>query len=265
LYSRLGGNVLGWLDLDDLECLTDMEGNYDFAQKLDFLQEHASKLVPHPTRTFREVLLYVDDKLVVPEGYAYNDEVCIVDVCVSSRVEMLWNENDNFAKTFVDTWYEKYNAGIPKPWLHYETVHIYMTRGLSIPRALLWYENVGITSWTCYTLGGDDASQDASIQVDLGFLQRARSVERLSVCKCIPRNWQHCNVRHVRLDLPGILDARVLLGLDRLEVLTLCWQATHVKALEGLPRLRRLTLGKNNTNKVCDTFEGQELTNFFHS
>jgi len=251
LYLRLGGKFLGCLDLS--------WPSDEVWKRLDYLQEQASKLFLHVTRGFRDVLLYVDGTVVVPRGYAYHDNVpadkakLICNITTSSRVEMLWNEDDSYAQRLI--------RNSPIKLLHHEygdnMVMLGLVPGLVVPREFLWFENT-VTSWMMFM------DKHYTHQADLKLFRHARKVKTLRLLNCMPLNWQDCNVPELHLTLEGmLLDARVLAKLDRLEVLTVCSQATHVEALVALPRLRRLEI--RDENNTTFTFEGQELTNFLRT
>jgi hypothetical protein len=97
LVSRLGGKQLGFLDLPDKSLSA--------FKQVRRLQQQASLLCPHPTRTFEDVLLFVGLLPVGPPDLAYLDDF---DEQQSSQVErllyectflnMMWDESDSYAK-----------------------------------------------------------------------------------------------------------------------------------------------------------------------
>ena len=99
LYSRLGGKLLGRIDVNF--------PNQDACKRLCYLQEQAAKLLGHPTRGYRDVLLWTNELCLTPDGFAYDDAVSpacaekLDSINASSRLEVSWNEDDSFAKRYV--------------------------------------------------------------------------------------------------------------------------------------------------------------------
>ena len=244
LYSRLGGKLLGRIDVNF--------PSKDACKRLCYLQEQAAKLLGHPTRGYRDVLLWTNELCLTPDGFAYDDAVSPVcaekldSINASSRLEVSWNEDDSFAKRYLK------KLG---------NVAIHMDDKVVIsypapPRCYLWYENLGVTSWTFVHPRKNQVSK-----IDLTFLRHARCVKKVTLMSYLPINWQDCNVAELVVDLPEVmLDVNHLTSLTRVERLTLFAKTINVKSLRKLPKLECLTI-EGDDNKTR-TFENQALRTF---
>lgn len=101
VFSRLGGKYLGNFKLPSKSLSA--------FQKVRFLQQQAARLCPHPTRTCEDILLYANQTQVGPPNMAYLDDLNeeanlqvqqLLDR--STRLEMMWDEDDVYAKCKVE-------------------------------------------------------------------------------------------------------------------------------------------------------------------
>jgi hypothetical protein len=247
LYSQLGGKFLGWLDVEF--------PSRDPCKRIWYLQEQAAKLLGHPTRGHRDVLLWTNKFCLTLDGFAYCDAVSpacaerLDSIDASSRVEMLWNQDDSYARA------EVRRAGID---LKVDGLVATIRQGYNFSPFLLYLENAGVTEWRFH------ARKHPCFFSDLSLLKRARKVRKVSLKHCTPSEWQACNVPELVIELPHMmLDCQILTSLDRLEKLSLLSVHTHIRALKSLPRLKVLVvLDEANQPK---TFEGKELHQFLHT
>ena len=247
LYSRLGAKLLGRIDVNF--------PNQDACKRLCYLQEQAAKLLGHPTRGHRDVLLWTNELCLTLDGFAYCDAVSpacaerLDSIDASSRVEMLWNQDDSYARD------EVRRDGID---LKVDGLVATIRQGYDFNPFLLYLENSGVTEWRFH------ARKHPCFLSDLSLLKRARKVRKVSLKDCTPSEWQACNVPELVIELPTMmLDCQILTSLDRLEKLSLLSVHTHIQALKSLPRLKVLVvLDEANQPK---TFEGKELHQFLHT
>ena len=247
LYSRLGGKFLGWLDVNFT--------SRDPCKQIWYLQEQAAKLLGHPTRGHRDVLLWTNELCLTPNGFAYDDAVSpacaekLDSINASSRLEVSWNEDDSFAKRYLK------KLGNFATHIDDKVVICYPAP----PRCYLWYENLGVTSWSFVHPRKKQVSN-----IDLKFLRHARCVQKVTLMSYLPINWQDCNVAELVIFLPKVmLDVNHLTSLTRVERLTLLAKTYNVKSLRKLPKLECLTI-QGDDNKTR-TFEGQALQTFLET
>ena len=99
VFSRLGGKYLGNIDVD--------KTSMNALQQVRLLQHQATRLCPHPTRSCKDLLLYVDQQQVGPPGMPYvtefsPEERLDVEQALSSMktiktIQVMWDESDEHA------------------------------------------------------------------------------------------------------------------------------------------------------------------------
>ena len=99
VFSKLGGQYLGDIHVAN----TSMNA----LQQVRFLQQQAARLCPHPTRSCKDLLLYVDQQQVGPPGMPYvtefsPEERLDVEQALSSMktiktIQVMWDESDEHA------------------------------------------------------------------------------------------------------------------------------------------------------------------------
>ena len=245
LFSKLGGNFLGYLHVDS---------KLPIFERIKDLQVQASKLMRHATRLPRDILFWKQEQELLPEGFAYRErleeeeEDYIEDLLGSTTkaLSMMYNEDDSAASQVC--------AGLrlqPKvPRLQITTSRFVNY----IPMEILVFEHLGVTRWVVFDPDWTNVASFCWDPISLGFLRRSNA-EHVTIYGRWPSDWQDCNVKSLELRYCVELDVQHLVKLDRLETLTLN-EVENVKALAMLPRLKSLTFTVRNMQK---SFKGQEL------
>ena len=98
-YAKLGGKYVGKLRF----C-----GSTSAYQVLQYIQEQASKLLPHAWRDFDDIMAWCDNRWLIPSGFAYKDNLTQEEeeqawsaIQNAKRLEVMWDDNDEYAKANV--------------------------------------------------------------------------------------------------------------------------------------------------------------------
>ena len=237
LVSRLGGVQLGFLDLPDKSLSA--------FKQVRRLQQQASLLCPHPTRTFEDVLLFVGLLPVGPPDLAYLDDF---DEQQSSQVErllyectflnMMWDESDSYAKDVVD------KANGLYCYVGTNKVLIKFGHG-GVPREVAYLAKSNVTDWHfesyCYS----------TQTIDLSFLGKLR-LERLVLDGVKPTTWEFCNTKSLKVDTSIELAFPQLCGVEDLELSETGWVCSTAKeswvnwqGLQSFPNVTTLRVNGN--------------------
>ena len=256
LFLRLSGKYLGNLVLSK---------SLGVFQQVRFLQLQASGLCPHTKRTCEDLLLYVGQTQVGPPDMAYLDDLdkeaslqvqALLKGC--TRLEMMWDEDDAYAKSKVE------QAGIRVEQVGpYLEIHL---NGTDLPKELRYLGKQR------KTLPGIMFVSVANVSVDFSAfkMRYARSVtesnflldvECLVLYNTAPTNYIHCNVKTLVV-AASCVDCENFVGLDQLETLKLdgCHFVCNLKALAGLPKLKTIMLNfesmtRQSVSEVLDAME----------
>ena len=94
-YAKLGGKYVGKIRLGTSK---------NAYQALRAMQVQASKLLKHAWREFEDMMVWCDDRWLIPSGFAYKDnltqeeeEQAWAAIQNAKRLEVIWDDNDEHA------------------------------------------------------------------------------------------------------------------------------------------------------------------------
>ena len=190
VFSKLGGQYLGDIHVAN----TSMNA----LQQVRFLQLQAASLCPHPTRSCKDLLLYVDQQQVGPPGMPYitefspqerlDVEQALSSIKSTKTIHVMWDESDEHAQRVIN-----------------ETTHVCMEHEpnvfcimlyKAVPKEITYlarrWAKQGVTTGTITNLG-------APCVQDLRFL-RSLNLTSLVWKDVVPTSWEDCNVQALQVE-----------------------------------------------------------------
>jgi hypothetical protein len=263
VFSKLGGQYLGNIDVD--------KTSMNALQQVRFLQLQASRLCPHPTRSCKDLLLYVDQQKVGPPGMPYitefsPEERLDVEQALSimktiTTLKVMWDESDEHAirviqaTTLVHTYSTAPQQAVLGLFAPVPNEITFLARSLA---------KQGITNLKVGRWSGSPCVQD------LRFLHNL-NLKGLVLFNIKPTNWADCNVKALCIESKQLDFAfNTFDGLDKVEELSLLdldfsGYNTPVKhytfgALRGCSNLKKLRiegyLTPEATKQLVETLTG---------
>ena len=169
LFSKLGGNFLGYLHVDS---------KLPTFEKLLDLQLQASKLMRHPTRFARDVLFWQDTNILTDRKFVCLDsmdehqskhaEEILERANQSKLLSTMYNEDDSWAERMCANtdFIQPYSKSTKRDevYIEVDTFNVHL-----LGRRLLHFENKGVTRWVFHTL----TIMMHDLVKHLGFLRHA--------------------------------------------------------------------------------------------
>ena len=236
-YTKLGGKCVGKLRL----CTSTSA-----YQVLRDIQVQASKLLPHAWREFEDMMVWCDDRWLIPSGFAYRqgltqeeEEQAWSKLRNAKRLEVMWDDNDEYAKAHVSENTFKVVGKVVQVHLDKVKEHRREVVGL-LKRSRL----------TRVQFNGDDATNYTK---DVSFLKSTTFTE-MTLIDTLPPDWSGCvNIEELyicsfwfRLKIPlgiGCLRNLRRLTLDGVELLP--------QHIEGL-NLATLSFGRSKQMELSN-------------
>ena len=236
-YAKLGGKYVGNLRL----C-----GSTSAYQVLQYIQVQASKLLPHAWRAFDDIMIWCDDRWLIPSGFAYRDQMTQEEeeqawsaLRNAKRLEVMWDDNDEYAKAKVS---EDTFKVVGKE------VQVNFGKLNELPRevvGLLKRSRLPRLQWN-----GNDATNCTK---DVSFLKNTTFTE-MDMVDTLPTDWKDCiNIKHLCI-FGFFVRLELTLGIGCLRNLQ-CLQLHNVESLPqdfGELDLAWLNFGQSNQLELSD-------------
>jgi hypothetical protein len=207
LFLKLGGKFVGNLDLPSKSLSP-------FQQVRD-LQRQASRLCPHTTRSYEDIVLFVQNVRVGPPGMAYSDDLdeeaslqvqSLLHGCTS--LAMMYDESDEYARNVLKQFYVWVDPGFDRASIG--------TRDVSAPKEVAYLAKRGVTHWSFMNWY---VPLHPRVHHDVAFLSKHR-VQSLAFYVARPTNWRDCNFNQLVVCDTSI-DCQTFQRLDAVKDLTL--------------------------------------------
>ena len=214
VFSKLGSKYLGNIHVAN----TSMNA----LQQVRFLQQQVARIFPHPTRSCKDLLLYVDQQQVGPPGMPYitefspeerlDVEQALASMKTIKTIQVMWDESDEHAIRVIQA-----TTHVLK--LSFVPERTCLTLCAPVPNEITYLARrlakQGIKHLD--VLRGFDAP---CLQ-DLGFLPNL-DLKVLVLFDIKPTNWADCNVKALRvLSKQFDFAFNAFDGLDKVEELSL--------------------------------------------
>jgi hypothetical protein len=252
VFSRLCGKYLGNIKVGNTKLSA--------FQHVRFLQEEVARLWPHPTRSCKDLLLYVDHKQLGPPGMPYTtefspEELLDVEQALSrikstKTIHVMWDESDEHAQRVINetTYLDTFSANAA------------LTLRAAVPNEITYLARnlakQGITFLNIMRV-----ERLACVQ-DLQFL-RTMKLTGIVLRRVVPTSWADCNVSNLWVENACFDFA--FNNLDKVEELSffdesrLYHYATifptfkhyTVDALRGCPNLKKLKIDGYLTRRTA--------------
>ena len=173
LFSKLGGNFLGYLRVDF---------KLPTFERIRDLQVQAFELMEHQTRLPRDILFWQEDEELLPQGFAYKQrlkayEDDLINVLLKRAkqegLSMMYDEDDSQAEKVLrnDSRNDSFRISIVTKT--HAVVHVSSDYRCKVPMELLHLEHQGVTHWVFYTQHGSSGFPAITF---LRYAQRCKEV-----------------------------------------------------------------------------------------
>jgi hypothetical protein len=214
-YAKLGGKYVGELRI----C-----GSTSAYQVLQYVQVQASKLLPHAWRDFDDIMIWCDNQWLIPSGFAYRDDLTQEEeeqawsaIQNTKRLEVMWDDNDEYAKAHVS---ENTFKVVGK------VVHVDLDKDKELLREVVGLLKRSRLQSVCF-IKHDER------RMNLTFLKSTTFTE-MTLIDTLPPDWSGLPVKLVRRNT-STFKRRSWPNSDGI-IPTTCWPYTHnIVNLERFP------------------------------
>ena len=240
-YAKLGGKYVGKIRLGTSSSAY---------QVLQYIQEQASKLLPHAWRGFEDIMAWCDNQWLIPSGFAYKDnltqeeeEQAWAAIQNTKRLEVMWDDNDEHANKIA-------RADASDVVVENQAAYIGLGSNTILPREVVGLLKRSRVPWlVCQK----NQHHEQFGTTSLAFLKRT-TFTHMTLIDVLPTDWSDCtNIPEMRvLTFSGRMD--LTLGMSCLRNL----RDLILEGMEILPQdfgglnLARFSLTRSNHLELRD-------------